>query len=90
MFDERYQIFLADTDESRRLHFKLRFEIYCIDRSFENHSKSPEQEEVDEADSHALHFIHDESFFTATLLNDLRVLMNKDLCHKPKNHAHCD
>jgi N-acyl amino acid synthase of PEP-CTERM/exosortase system len=57
MFDDKYQIIQADTDEARRLHYRLRCEIYCVDRSFENPDNYPSGEEIDEADARSLHFI---------------------------------
>ncbi|MDX1812908.1 MAG: PEP-CTERM/exosortase system-associated acyltransferase [Gammaproteobacteria bacterium] len=57
MFDEKYQILRADTEEAQRLHYRLRCEIYCVDRSFESSNNFPTGEEVDEADERALHFI---------------------------------
>lgn len=57
MFNERFQIFLADTNKSRRLHYRLRCEIYCVDRSFENLDDFPTREEMDDADRRSIHFL---------------------------------
>ncbi len=57
MFDDRFQVFLADDPESRRLHFRLRYRIYCEERGYEEPDLFPNRLERDDADDHASHFL---------------------------------
>lgn len=57
MFDEKYEVYLADTEESRRLHYRLRYRIYCEERSYESPHQFPDGLETDEADDSASHFL---------------------------------
>jgi len=57
MFDTRFQIVIADTEESKQIHYKLRCEIYCMDRTFENVREFEDQMEIDEVDSRSIHFL---------------------------------
>ncbi|MDZ7752210.1 MAG: PEP-CTERM/exosortase system-associated acyltransferase [Gammaproteobacteria bacterium] len=57
MFDDRYETFLADTAEARAIHHRLRYRIYCEERSFEPHHQFPDRQERDAADDRARHLI---------------------------------
>jgi N-acyl amino acid synthase of PEP-CTERM/exosortase system len=57
MFDERYEVILADTPESRREHYRLRYRVYCLETGFEDPSHFPNGEERDAHDAHAAHFL---------------------------------
>ena len=57
MFDESYEVILADTETARRIHYQLRYQVYCLDEGFEEHSKYPDGMERDDWDDHAVHFI---------------------------------
>lgn len=48
---------LADTDESRRLHHRLRYAVYCQKHAYEDAQRFPGGEERDEYDETAVHFI---------------------------------
>lgn len=50
-------MFLADTLESKQIHYNLRYQVYCDEMGFEDKSAFPEQMEFDEWDDHAVHFI---------------------------------
>jgi len=47
MFDKRYEVILADTDEARRVHYRLRYQVYCMEEGFEAHDKFPDRMERD-------------------------------------------
>lgn len=56
-FDDNFEVFLADTPESRRIHFNLRYQVYCDEMGFEDKDKFPDQMEIDEWDVGAAHFL---------------------------------
>ena len=55
----RFNSFLAtqkaDTPELKRQAFALRYQVYCLERQFEDLSQHPKKLETDKFDSHALH-----------------------------------
>ncbi|QSA95686.1 PEP-CTERM/exosortase system-associated acyltransferase [Methylococcus sp. EFPC2] len=52
-----YDIVLADTPESKRIHFKLRYDVYCLEKGYEEAKKFVDQLEVDEYDDTSAHFL---------------------------------
>lgn len=56
-FDSGFEVFLADTLESKQIHYNLRYQVYCDEMGFEDKNAFPEQMEFDEWDNHAVHFI---------------------------------
>ena len=57
MFESHFEVFLADTDLARKIHYRLRYDIYCEERGFEDATVFSEREEVDLFDERAVHFI---------------------------------
>jgi N-acyl amino acid synthase of PEP-CTERM/exosortase system len=57
MFDSRFEIFLADTELSKRIHYQIRYRIFCIDTGFEDPGAFQIEEERDQWDDHAVHFL---------------------------------
>ena len=57
MFDSRFETFLADTDLSKRIHYQIRYRIFCIDTGFEDPTAFRIDEERDRWDDHAIHFL---------------------------------
>ncbi|MCC8998271.1 MAG: PEP-CTERM/exosortase system-associated acyltransferase [Candidatus Contendobacter sp.] len=57
LFDDSYEVILADTEASRAIHHKIRYQVYCIERNFENPADFPTGEESDRWDAHAAQFI---------------------------------
>lgn len=57
MFEEHFEVFLADTETSKQIHYKIRYQVYCEEMGFENKDDFPNKEERDEYDEHSLHFI---------------------------------
>ena len=49
IFDDRYEVFLADTPESKALHYQLRYQVYCEETGWE---RSPQflQEKLERDD----------------------------------------
>ena len=57
MFDERYEVIVADTPVARRIHHRIRYQVYCLENGFEDPARYPDGEERDEWDEHSVHFI---------------------------------
>lgn len=57
MFNSHFEVFLADTQESRRLHYQIRYDVYCEERGFEEAGQFSSQEEKDSFDDGSVHFI---------------------------------
>lgn len=57
MFDKRYEVILADTAEARKIHYQLRYQVYCLEEGFEAHENFPDHMERDEWDGNSVHFI---------------------------------
>lgn len=56
MFDERYEVFLADTETARQIHHKVRYQVYCVEEGFEDQNEFDDNQELDEWDTHSAHF----------------------------------
>lgn len=56
-FDGNFEVFLADTPESKALHYNVRYQVYCDEMGFEDKEKFPDQLEFDQWDNHSVHFL---------------------------------
>ena len=57
MFDTYFEVFLADTEKSKRIHYSIRYKVYCEEMGFESKADFPLKMEFDKYDSHSSHFI---------------------------------
>jgi len=57
MFDDFFEVILADDVETREAHHRLRFEVYCRETGFENSAEFPDGCERDAFDHTAAHFL---------------------------------
>lgn len=57
MFDEHFEAVLADTEEARRIHFGIRYQVYCQETGFEDPEAFPDGLERDEWDAFSVHFM---------------------------------
>ncbi len=57
MFETHFEVFLADTGLARKIHYQLRYDVYCEERGFEDATAFSEREEVDLFDERAVHFV---------------------------------
>jgi len=57
MFDSRFETYLADTEFAHRLHYQIRYHVFCLDKGFEDPGKSLSQEETDRWDEQSVHFL---------------------------------
>ncbi|RLA21340.1 MAG: hypothetical protein DRQ61_08700 [Gammaproteobacteria bacterium] len=77
MFDNRYKAFLADTDFSKKIHYKLRHQVYCLEKGFEDASLSEGDWETDEFDDQAVHFIVQDQL-TSEWIATLRIVLPEE------------
>lgn len=57
LFDHEYETVLADTDEAKRIHHRIRYQVFCEETGFEDEHAFPGDEEFDQWDHHAVPFI---------------------------------
>ncbi len=57
MFDRDFEVIIADTAESKKAHYHLRYQVYCLDVAFEDASMYPDRMEWDEYDQNSVHFL---------------------------------
>lgn len=57
MLSDHYEVILADTAEARRIHYRLRYQVYCLEQAWECADQFPDGEEKDEYDPRAVHFL---------------------------------
>ncbi len=48
---------VADTPDSKKLHYRLRYQVYCQKLAYEDAARFPDGEERDHYDEHAVHFL---------------------------------
>ena len=74
MFEKRYMAVLADTEESKSIHYALRHQVYCLEKGFEKGSHTAE--EKDSFDADAVHFIV-RDLLKSAWVGTLRVVLPK-------------
>jgi|GEM_PF-575365 len=57
MIINRFETVLADTPAARKIHFRVRYRVFCEEARFEEPDRFPDEMERDEHDAHAVHFI---------------------------------
>lgn len=57
MFDKHFEAVLADCEEGKRVHYKIRYQVYCIEAGYEDSRAFAGGEEKDEWDEHSVHFL---------------------------------
>jgi N-acyl-L-homoserine lactone synthetase len=57
MFDDRYEVLLADTASSRDINYRLRYQVFCEEKGFEDSQRFKNRKEKDRYDDHAVHFL---------------------------------
>jgi N-acyl amino acid synthase of PEP-CTERM/exosortase system len=57
MFDDRFEVFLCDTDFGKSINKQIRYRVFCLERGFEDPALFPTGEESDHWDQHSIHFI---------------------------------
>ncbi len=54
---EHFEVVLADDEWSRRIHYQLRYQVFCVETGYEDPALFPDGEEKDEWDDKAVHFL---------------------------------
>src|SRR5689334_18794194 len=57
MFDQYFEVFLADTPQGRAINYRLRYQVYCLETAYEDPTHYPDKNESDEHDARSVHFI---------------------------------
>lgn len=57
MFDQYFEVFLADTAAGRDINYQLRYQVYCLETNYENAINYPDKRETDNFDKQSVHFI---------------------------------
>ncbi len=57
MFDTYYEVFIADTEESKTRHFQIRYQVYCEELQYEPVDDPLSRLESDHWDDECVHFI---------------------------------
>ena len=57
MIENDYEVVVADTRETRRIHHRIRYQVYCLETAYEDPNAHPGGVERDEWDDHAIPFL---------------------------------
>lgn len=57
MFDDVYEVVLADCPAAQAIHRKVRYQVYCVERGYEDPAHFPAGEESDPWDDDAVQFV---------------------------------
>lgn len=57
MFDNRFEVFLADNPLGKTLHYRLRHQVYCEERGWESSAEGVTGLEYDKYDDKSAHFL---------------------------------
>ena len=57
LFDDQFEVVLADNEYSRSIHYQLRYQVYCLEEGFEDQRHFSNEEERDQWDDHSVHFL---------------------------------
>lgn len=57
MFDDRFEIFLCDTDFGKSINKQIRYRVFCLERGYLDPASYPTGEEMDDWDDQSVHFI---------------------------------
>ena len=73
MFDDHFEVLLADTAWAKNIHYNLRYRVYCVQRGYENPEAFPDGRERDRYDEFSKHFLI-RSFESGEWLAGLRII----------------
>jgi len=57
MFNEYFEVFLADNAAGKDINYRTRYQVYCVETGYEDPARYPQKREIDGFDQHAVHFI---------------------------------
>jgi N-acyl amino acid synthase of PEP-CTERM/exosortase system len=74
MLEHEYDFYLADTDEGKSIHFRLRYQVYCLREKYEDPNRHPNYLEQDIFDGMSVQFIA-RSRMTGEWLGAMRLII---------------
>lgn len=79
MHNDYFEIFLADTQESKDINYSIRYQVYCEEMGFENKDDYPSKMEFDENDDDgkSVHFIA-KNKITGQWVGAMRLIFKQD------------
>ena len=87
MFDTHFEMVYADNEEARRLHYRLRYQVYCQETGFEDPEDFPDMQESDQWDDCSAHFLV-RARTTGEWIAAMRLILPK--CNKLPIEEICD
>lgn len=78
MFDNNFEVFLADTPKGKEIHYSIRYQVYCEEMGFENKDDFPQQLEYDNDDDKSVHFIVRTKGKDGMWVGAMRLIYKKD------------
>lgn len=57
MASKNFEVVLANDQWSRRIHYQLRYQVFCLETGYEDPAQYPDDEEKDEWDDNSVHFL---------------------------------
>jgi N-acyl amino acid synthase of PEP-CTERM/exosortase system len=74
MLENEYDFYLADSDAGKSIHYRLRYQVYCLREHYEDPLSHPQLLERDEYDNASAHFIA-RSRMTGEWLGAMRLIV---------------
>lgn len=72
--DSRYEIFLGDAQEAKKLHYQLRYRVFCAEKGWEDGKGASSEMEFDAYDDFSAHMLARDRF-TGEWVGGLRMIM---------------
>lgn len=88
-FDANFDVFLADTSESKAIHHNIRYQVYCDEMGFEDKDSFPDQLEFDQWDKHSVHFLVRDKHI-GHWVGALRLVLHDHYAFPMENHCELD
>ena len=57
MYSQYFEVFLADNAEGKDVHYRVRYQVYCMETGYEDPGVHPDKKESDLYDKDSVHFI---------------------------------
>lgn len=57
MLDNKYDVFVCDSTDSKRINYHIRYKTFCLEKKFESAERFSDQMEQDKYDDYAIHFL---------------------------------
>jgi putative PEP-CTERM/exosortase system-associated acyltransferase len=57
MYNDYFEVFLADSPTGKEIHYRVRYQVYCLETGYESPISYPGKKESDRFDESSVHFI---------------------------------